>query len=180
VTRKAFENGRIETMIGHYRSFVAGSLFAVMVAASVETMMAQQEVDLSGRLYYEPNCCGPIALCCICKGFGIDASLNEIVRMTGFRGRPVSVAAIVQTAEAKGLKAEAWDSSIRHLERMGGTAIIDYPRGHFAVFLGWKGGKARILDSPHPEREVTVRELREAWGRHLITFQRRNVKSDGD
>ena len=137
--------------------------------ASRSLILGAENADLSRR-YYEPNRCGPIALYCVCKQYGIKTTIDELAELSGFRGRPTSVAALVNAAQAKGLIAKPYESSLRHLTRTGGPAILDFPIGHLSVFLGWNKGKARIMDPPRPVKTVTQAELKKKWGRHLITF----------
>ncbi len=154
------------------RAFTAGTMarFAVTLLAigTVGARGGARNSDLSK--YYESNRCGPIALYCICVHFDVSARIDEIAGLCGYRGRPVSIAALVAAAKNKGLSAEAYESSVRHLQRIGGPAIVDFPHGHFSVFLGWEGGKARIQDPPYPVRAVGADELQSDWGRHIIRF----------
>lgn len=80
------------------------------------------------------------------------------------------MAGLVAAAEAKGLKAEPFESSMAHLTALGGPTIIDYPRGHFCAFYGWQGTSAVILDPPKKSELVSFSVLRRDWGRHVITF----------
>src|SRR5687767_10710665 len=92
--------------------------------------------------YYEPNRCGPIALFVVCRLYDVEATLDELSDLAGTHRDGTSIAGLVAAAKAKGIKAKAWHSSVGHLKRLGGPAIIDFPAGHFCVFLGWKDGEA--------------------------------------
>src|SRR5207237_493860 len=96
------------------------------------------------QLYYEPNRCGPTALCGACVALGIEASINELANLSGTDRKGTSIAGLVRAAGKKGLNAHAHRSSLTHLMRLRGPAIIDYPAGHFCVFCGWENGRARI------------------------------------
>lgn len=140
------------------------------VAFSVLFFAAANGADQSLEQYYEPNRCGPIALFCVCKSYKIETTIDELAHLAGFDGRETSVAGLVAAAEAKGLKAEPFESSMAHLTTLGGPAIIDYPKGHFCAFYGWKGTSAVILDPPKKTELVSFNQLRRDWGRHVITF----------
>lgn len=126
--------------------------------------------DLDLEQYYEPNRCGPVALYCVCKSYGVETTMDELAKLSGFDGRETSAAGLIKAAEAKGFQAEAYDSSLRHLTTLGGPAIIDYPQGHFCTFMGWEGIHARILDPPHESELISLRDLYRHWGRHVICF----------
>jgi ABC-type bacteriocin/lantibiotic exporter with double-glycine peptidase domain len=126
--------------------------------------------------YYQPGLCGPIALFCVCKHYGISATIDELAQLSEFNGRGVTLAGLVQAAEHKQLQPTALRSGIPHLKQAAGPAIIDWPLGHFCVFLGWSDGQARVLDPPRPIRFVSVAELEKYWGKHIVTFARARSK----
>lgn len=94
---------------------VCGIGLWVSLFGPVESGAGTPQDSTLARRYYEPNRCGPIALYCICMYFDIEATIDEMSELTGFRGRPVSIAALIRAAEAKGLIAEPFESSLRHL-----------------------------------------------------------------
>ena len=122
--------------------------------------------------YYQPNLCGPIALCCICRSYGIDATIDELVRLSDFDGKTTSIYGLVQASSTKKLHAVAQKSSSRHLHTITGPAIVDFPRSHFSVFAGWHKGKVLICDPPNTVQSVDLQEFLKEWGGHLITFSR--------
>ena len=144
----------------------------LMVAVTATLVAPARCDDLGLDQYYEPNRCGPIALYCVCKSYGIETTIDELSELAEFDGRETSVAGLIKAAEAKGLKAEAYESSLRHLTSCGGPAIIDYPRGHFCAFMGWEGLKARILDPPKESELISLRELYKYWGGHIVRFSK--------
>ncbi|HVC97820.1 MAG TPA: cysteine peptidase family C39 domain-containing protein, partial [Pirellulales bacterium] len=124
---------------------VLRTALAIVAAALMAVGPAARCADLDLEQYYEPNRCGPIALYCVCKSYDIETTIDELAELAEFDGRETSVAGLIKAAEAKGLQAEAFESSLRHLTTLGGPGIIDYPKGHFCAFMGWEGLKARIL-----------------------------------
>ncbi len=122
------------------------------------------------RPHYEPELCGPIALFCVCKHYGIQTTIDELATICGRQARGVTVADIVRAAGVMGLTAQAYKSSISHLKTLGGPAIVDYPRGHYSVFLGWEGNLMRILDPPKEVQLKHIADFAQAWGGHVITF----------
>ena len=161
-------------MTAHASTRIQRAAAAIVFISAVNVGAAERPSEFSK--YYERNRCGPIALCCILRHFDIGSTIDEVAELCGYRGQPITVAALVAAAEKKGLVAETYESSLRHLKRIGGPAIIDFPFGHFCVFLGWEDGKARIQDPPHPVRAVMPEELEKKWGRHLITFSIANKR----
>lgn len=150
--------------------------WTMTLVLTVVSLTAAGGADLKLGRFYEPNRCGPIALYCVCKSYEVETTIDELSRLAGFDGRETSVAGLVAAAEAKGLKADALESSMAHLTTLGGPAIIDYPKGHFCAFFGWEGTSAVILDPPKRAERVSFGELRRGWGRHVITFFPRNAK----
>lgn len=145
----------------------------VLAATTVAALVSPARCDdLNLDQYYEPNRCGPIALYCVCKSYGINTTIDELADLAEFDGRETSAAGLIKAAEAKGLKAEAYESSLRHLTSLGGPAIIDYPQGHFFAFMSWEGMSARILDPPNESELISLRELYQWWGRHVIVFSK--------
>lgn len=128
--------------------------------------------------YYQPSRCGPIALYCVCKYYGLNTTIDSLASLSNcFSGRGTNIAGLMRAAQAMQLKPNAWDSSIRHLKAQRGPAIVDYPRHHFSVFLGWNGARARILDPPSGVALVSISELQKRWGKHVITFARSRAKT---
>lgn len=151
----------------------ASRWMALALCAVIALLSASARCDdLDLDQYYEPNRCGPIALFCVCKSYGIETTIDELAELADFDGRETSVAGLIKAAEAKGLRAEAYESSLRHLTTLGGPAIIDYPRGHFCAFMGWDGLKARILDPPKESELISLRDLYKYWGGHVICFSK--------
>ena len=121
--------------------------------------------------FYEPNLCGPIALYAICQAHGVETTIDELSELCGYDGFGVTIAGIVHAAEKKGLAAKAYRSSVSHLKRLQGPAIIDLPRGHFCVLVGWRREGAVVFDPPEKSRIVSRRRFGKQWGGHVITFQ---------
>jgi len=122
------------------------------------------------RDYYQPNYCGPISLYMVLQHYGIKTSIEEVASLAGVERKGTSIAGLIRAAEAKGVSASAFRSSVRHLKRIQGPAIIDLPEGHYCVFAGWRDGAVLVLDPPRPNRWVTVNELDKHWGKRLIVL----------
>ena len=122
------------------------------------------------KVYYNPNKCGIVSLCAICKHFGINSSLEEVMKACNFNNQPINLKQLCEASAKLGLEAKAYNSNSSHLEKLGGPAIIDYPKGHFCVFLGWKGNSIRLLNPSQPIEEITIQELDKKWGRHIVLF----------
>lgn len=122
---------------------------------------------------YRPSQCGPICLYATCRHYGIRVSLEEVCRMCEFDGRPVSMSQLVEAAKKLDLKPTPLNASISQLENMSGPAIIDYPTGHFSVFLGWNGDHVGIFDPPRPLGAVYKEKLKAQWGGHVLVLERR-------
>ncbi len=149
-------------------------LLVITGAASSDEPRHEELVDSAVwselRPHYEPELCGPIALFCVCKYYGIQTTIDELATICGRQARGVTVADIVRAAGVMGLTAGAYKSSISHLRTLGGPAIVDYPRGHYSVFLGWEGNQMRILDPPKEVQLKRIADFAQAWGGHVITF----------
>lgn len=98
--------------------------------------------------FYQPNQCGPVALYAVCRIQGVPAKIAELAKLAGTDRHGTTAGGIVRAARAKGLETQAWKSTVRHLRRLNGPVIIDFPRGHFVVLAGWKDDRALILDPP--------------------------------
>lgn len=146
-----------------------GCALSVLFLCVTLNGMADWQEEL--QQYYQPNLCGPIALCCVCKHFGIPCHVDELASLSGYDGRGTTFKGLASAAEAKGLHAEPFDSSLRHLRTLGGPGIIDFPQGHFAVFLGWEKGQVKIMSPPGGVEYHSVTELKKDWGNHVMVFQ---------
>jgi hypothetical protein len=121
--------------------------------------------------YYQPNLCGPVSLYAVCRLRGIEASIDELAELAGTDRRGTAIYGIIQAAQAKGLKAQAYESSIKHLQTIKEPVIIDMPAGHFCVLHSWQNGEALLIDPPGPNRLVSASELEASWGKHVIVFE---------
>jgi ABC-type bacteriocin/lantibiotic exporter with double-glycine peptidase domain len=156
-------------------------LFAAAFVSAGEAITKGDGARENGAVwtkYYQPGMCGPIALYCVSRHYGIMTNIDELAKLCEFNGRGVSIAGIVAAAERKQLNPAALHSNVEHLRRTSGPAIIDWPEGHFCVYLGWSNGQARILDPPRPLRTVSAAELESHWGKHVITFAPRRPRDD--
>jgi ABC-type bacteriocin/lantibiotic exporter with double-glycine peptidase domain len=122
--------------------------------------------------FYQPNDCGPIALFVICQLLDVETTLTEIRELSGLHSGGTSIAGLTAAAKEKGLEPTALNSSISHLQRLRGPSIVDFPKGHFCVFLGWKADKAVVFDLPGRKRVVDIATLEKQWGKHVITFSK--------
>ncbi len=138
------------------------------VASEVD-LPAAEGVNLSD--YYQPNLCGPASLYAVCRLRGIETSIAELAELAGTDRRGTSVYGIIQAAQAKGLKAQAYESSLQHLHSIKEPAIIDMPAGHFCVLHSWQDDEALLIDPPSPNRRISASELEASWGKHIIVFE---------
>lgn len=138
------------------------------VAASLADLPAADGDKL--RDFYQPNLCGPASLYAICRQRGIETNLAELAELAGTDRRGTSVYGMIQAAQAKGLKAQSYQSNINHLH---GTtmSIIDFPAGHFCVLHSWHDGEALLIDPPSANRLVPEYALEAFWGKHVIIFE---------
>lgn len=139
------------------------------IAASVVDLPTAESDNLNN--YYRPNLCGPASLYAVCRLRGIETSIDELAELAGTDRRGTSVYGLIQAARAKGLKAQAYESSIKHLHEIKGPAIIDLPAGHFCVLRGWQKEEALLVDPPGPNRLVSAADLEVSWGKHVIVFE---------
>jgi ABC-type bacteriocin/lantibiotic exporter with double-glycine peptidase domain len=149
---------------------IGGVLSFNAVVATAEEVAGPRLEDLLSS-YHQTSICGPISLWVICRYHESSASLEEVEELCQFDGQAVSIEALCTAAQRKGLKPNAMNSSISHLRTIGGPAIIDYPAGHFCVFLGWKDGQVHLYDLPDGVRIVSVDTLQRSWGKHIILFR---------
>lgn len=137
-------------------------------------------VILGGEVegFHQPNLCGPIALYGVCAHHGLDTAIDQLASRSGYDGRGVSVRGLVVAAESVGLKAEPLNSSITHVKRMTGPAIVDYPKGHFCLYFGWSDGQAVLYDYPEGRLTVPSSEFEERWGGHVILFHKASTEDE--
>lgn len=138
-------------------------------AASATDLPAAGGFNLSD--FYQPNLCGPASLYAVCRLRGIETSIAELAELAGTDRRGTAIYGMIQAAQAKGLKAQAYESSIKHLHGIKGPAIIDMPVGHFCVLHSWQNDEALLIDPPSPNRLVPVSALEASWGKHVIVFE---------
>ena len=104
---------------------------------------------------------------------GQPVTWQQVCKATDFDGSPSSLLNLSRGATQLGLNAQALECSVAQLRRFGGPAILDYPRGHFCVFLGWSsGGLIRVGDLKTGTTEVSVEDFGKRWGGHLLTLSR--------
>lgn len=124
------------------------------------------------RRFYGVNSCGPVALTIACRVAGQPVRWTAVREATRFQGEAVSMLALSQGAERLGFKANAYACSVGQLGQFGGPAIIDFPKGHFSVFLGWsKDGDIRVGDLRTGVVHYSPSEFETRWGGHLLTIR---------
>ncbi|MBI1312282.1 hypothetical protein GC176_13415 [bacterium] len=124
------------------------------------------------RRFYGVNSCGPVALAIACRVAGRSVPWIDVCEATHFGGDAISLLDLSQGAGELGFKAEAFQCNARQLERFGGPAIVDFPKGHFSVFLGWSDdGKVRVGDLRTGVVSYPTAEFATRWGGHLLTIQ---------
>lgn len=152
-----------------WHHWIAKPAAPARTAASAADLPATQSDNLSD--HYRPNLCGPASLYAVCRLRGIETSIAELAELAGTDRRGTSVYGMIQAAQAKGLKAQAYESSIKHLHGIKELAIIDFPVGHFCLLHSWQKGEALLIDPPSPNRLVSVADLEASWGKHVIVFE---------
>jgi len=123
--------------------------------------------------FYQKEMCGPVALYLACRVARVPVSMQNVRRETGFDGKSSSLRDLTQAAKKFGFEARAFQLDVRALADFGGPGIVNYPVGHFCVFLGWSpDGKVRIGDYPGGFQALDENRFAERWGGHLITLQK--------
>lgn len=123
------------------------------------------------RQFYQADSCGPVALTVACRIAGRLVTWEQVCEVTKFDGSPASLLDLSRGANQLGFKAQAYGCSVKQLKKIGGPGILDYPRGHFSVFLGWSPkGLIRVGDLRTGLAEVPSEDFQKTWGGHLLTL----------
>jgi ABC-type bacteriocin/lantibiotic exporter with double-glycine peptidase domain len=161
----------------NYSGVVRLSALLVGMGCSAQLSLAAEPVksvsaSLASR-FYQKEMCGPVALYLACRVAGVPVSMQNVRRETGFDGKSSSLRDLTRAAEKFGLEARTFQLDVRALADFGGPGIVNYPVGHFCVFLGWSpDGKVRIGDYPGGFQTLDENKFAERWGGHLITLQK--------
>jgi len=141
----------------------------VLLGLSCPAICVFSPLDLGDR-HNEVNSCGVAALAVICKHYKLGTSLNDVRQECELSVEGVSIKNLVEAAHRLGLQATPYQASMTFVRRKGGLGIVDYPRGHFCVFLGWKSGQVMLFDPPNGVVEVSPGEFEKGWGKHIVVF----------
>lgn len=143
---------------------------AFILGAILASFMTHR-ADAKDPKFHEPNLCGPIAHYAVCFSQGIDTTIGELTELSGYDGFGVTIAGLVHASQKKGLAGKAYASSFRHLRRLSGPAIVDYPRGHFCVVAGVRKEGVVLFDPPEGTRLIDPKDFSADWGGHVIAFE---------
>ena len=139
---------------------------------SASTVAADAE---EGVLNTSDRMCGPHCLWLACRLQGKAVSLEDLIE--GTETSPVlgtSVEAMVKSAEAVGLWAEAVETDVAGLRAFAGegrTAILLVnDSSHYVAFDGEEHGEVWLLDGTRGRFAVTVEELRSSWGNVAVVI----------
>ena len=103
----------------------------------------------------------------------MEATLDELEKLCGTTAAGTTMDGLVRAAAKKGLQPNARKANLAFLKQQAGPVIIDCPRGHYCVLIGWKDGRALVYDPPSPARWVSEAELQVNWTGHVLWFARK-------
>lgn len=116
-----------------------------------------------------PNCsayeriCGPASLDIICRSLGVNATLDELVRLSGVGENGTTLDALRSAAESKGLHAVGMKISAEELARGKVPAIAHFWGGHFVVVEPSKDGMLRVTDPPDEPVMIALSAFKTAY-----------------
>ncbi len=148
---------------------VGVTVVSIVLCAVGFAQLSPRELDLA---YHRVNECGIISLYVVSRYEGKQLSLSALREICPTTIEGTSIRNLVDAAGQIGLPAVPYSASVGFLRAKGGPGIVDYPKNHFCVFLGWVDGKIMLLDPPFGTRTVTKDEFVKAWGGHVILFER--------
>lgn len=122
--------------------------------------------------YYQEKDCGAVALAVAFRLRGLHIDLDQLRKEVKLDNEGASAATLVDVIKAHQLSAVGVAIDAATLAQRGTLAIIDSPRGHFAVYAGTdkKTGKMLIIDPPGEPRLVAPSDLESTWGGRAILF----------
>lgn len=155
------------------------AMLLLCVLAPARMCEARSFSDVVATQFECVNACGPAALMRACQIAGQPVGWEDVCIATRFQGDPVSLLDLSRAAIVAGFEPTALKCTITQLERYGGPAIVDYPRHHFSVFLGWtKNGEIRIGDLRSGVVCLSPGDFASRWGGHLLLLRRSRRQSE--
>lgn len=126
---------------------------------------------------FEPNRCGPISLCLACRAIGVRADLEKLNAACAGGLKGTSFLTLVTAARDLGVNAEARKASLAYLRQLRDPAIIDFPKGHFSVFVAADPESVLVSDPPFGLHRFSMRQFEDAWGGHVIVLSHNDRKN---
>lgn len=113
--------------------------------------------------------CGAYSLLILCYYFGVDAKVEELVKMTKTDEKGItSLQRLVEAALAKGLKAGAYKLTLSELTLEGNPVIVHLKTNHFAVVLRTEADEVILIDPPTALTKVPTSYFKSIWSGNAL------------
>jgi ABC-type bacteriocin/lantibiotic exporter with double-glycine peptidase domain len=146
----------------------ASSATVARLVSAVTGVEVLGEVSIRQR---RRNDCGAAALAMVLEAFGCGASLDVLERDTRMGPRGVSMLALLDSAERRGLDGTGWRLTWPELERVAYPAIAFVDGNHFVVVLGASSSRVELADPARGRLRLTRRAFERRWRGELLTFR---------
>jgi len=119
------------------------------------------------------NGCGPAVLMMVFNHYRISSSLSEIEQTVGTHAKGLSMLALKQIAELKGLEAQGYRYTFSELSKAPMPAILFVRGDHFVIVDSIDPMGAAYMRDPSVGRtKVSQRALANIWKGETLVFQK--------
>ena len=165
-------NGSHESLKRHIICFAAACLLVASLQRGHICQAADGGEQAQQDSGYSSQLCGSVCVKIVLKRFGIDATMEEAVKLTQTTIDGTTMLGLKQAFQKKGLYPFAARMSIEDLLKLDAPAIVFVEGNHFMVIDGAKDSSFIVIDYPKEPYLMPATELSKIWnGETLAVFR---------
>jgi ATP-binding cassette subfamily B protein len=122
--------------------------------------------------------CGPATLAMVARAWGIDVSQEEVVALSGWKPRGVSMRGLVEAGEKLGLEMVGVKLEVKDLKKVNKPFIAHILPRHLVVVERVDGGKVYIVDPAVGRMSLSIEEFSKRWKGYSLVVVRKYMRRD--
>lgn len=137
------------------------------MGASKEKSNIKKKVEKAFIHQKDQSDCGVACLKSVTQYFGGDVKLERLRELSGTNRQGTTLLGLYQAANEIGLKAEAFEAEMKHLQELESPCILHIIKNktlqHYIVYYGYENDKFLISDPAEGVKYISVDELERQW-----------------
>ena len=151
-------------------------VFFIKVIIFVLTVNIGMLFSITAAPVRSPSLCGPASLLIICQKYGVETSLEELTRLSGYKEKQgTTIYGLYKAARRKGLYAIGMKIGVDDLAKLKIPTIAHLWNNHFVVVEGTQTETLKITDPPNKPKSISKEQLKLFYSGFALLISFRNL-----